>query len=65
MKKSNLKTLSAGELEKKVSEMEESLRELRFKSEGARPKNVKGERSLRKEIARALTFLQMQKQHEH
>ncbi len=62
MKKGNLKALNTEELTKALAELRENLRELHFKAEGARPKNVKEEASFRKEIARALTFINEQKQ---
>lgn len=45
------------ELEKKLTELRESVRVIRFKTEGAKPKNVKESVFLRKDIARILTFI--------
>ncbi len=53
--KENLKVVKTGELMKDLEEAEESLRSLRFKSQGSRPKNVKEAASLKKKIARILT----------
>ena len=53
----NLKDLKKGELDKKLIELRESLRVLRFKAEGARSKNVKESLSLKKQVARVLTML--------
>lgn len=57
MKKKGLKGISREDLEKKLLELEEKLRVLKFKAEGAKSKNVKEGRNLRKEIARVLTEL--------
>ncbi len=54
-KEENLKSFSAEELKKRLSELEEKMRSLKFKAEGAKSKNVKEGRNLRKEIARTLT----------
>ncbi len=53
----NLRSLGKGELSKKLAELEEKMRTLKFKAEGAKSKNVREERGLRKEIARVLTEL--------
>ncbi len=45
------------ELRKKLSELQERKRALQFKTEGAKSKNVKESKNLRKEIARVLTEL--------
>jgi ribosomal protein L29 len=47
----------ADELRKTIADKREELRALRFGSAGSKNKNVKAARSLRKEIARALTAL--------
>jgi len=57
----NLKGESREELKKKLAEFEEKMRELKFKAEGAKSKNVKEGKSLRKEIARVLTELNAKK----
>ncbi len=56
-KKENLKSETPEELKKMLAELRESARILRFKAEGARPKNVKEFSSLRKKAARILTRL--------
>ena len=57
MKKLSLKNHSAEDLQKLVGEKREELRVLRFASSGSKNRNVKLTRTLRKEIARALTEL--------
>lgn len=54
-KKESLKTISTDELEKDLAKTREELRTLRFKSEGARSKNVKEVLNVRRQIARLLT----------
>jgi ribosomal protein L29 len=54
-RKENLKEVSGEELSKKLSALRENLRTLRFKSEGAKSKNVKEELALRRAVARILT----------
>ena len=54
-KKDNLKNMKVGEARKKVAELQESLRVIRFKAEGSKSKNVKEAQALRKQIARILT----------
>jgi ribosomal protein L29 len=56
-KKENLKDLKAGELEKKLATLEETLRVIRFKAEGAKSKNVKEAASIKKQIAQIKTIL--------
>ncbi len=56
-KKENLKSMTDEELRKKLSELQERKRALQFKTEGAKSKNVKESKNLRKEIARVLTEL--------
>jgi len=60
-KKINFRGMGKGELEKKLADSREEIRVLRFKSEGAKPKNVKGELALRRNIARILTILHEEK----
>lgn len=45
------------ELSKKLADFREHLQGLRFKAEGARSKNVKEVKNLKKEIARVLTVM--------
>jgi ribosomal protein L29 len=54
-KKENLKDMKGDELKKKLLELEEQIRILRFKAEGSKSKNVKQVGSLKKQIARVLT----------
>ena len=56
-KKTNYNTQSAAELTKAVANKREELRSLRFSVAGSKNKNVKLARTLRKDIARALTAL--------
>lgn len=59
-KKDNLKEMKKEDLKKRLREFEERVRALRFKAEGAKSKNVKEGRTLRREIARILTELNNQ-----
>jgi ribosomal protein L29 len=54
-KKITFKEHSPEDLQKFVNEKREALRALRFSASGSKNKNVKQARTLRKEIARALT----------
>jgi len=54
-KEENLKGMKIDELKTKLVDLEESMRVLRFKAQGARSKNVKESVTLRKQIARVLT----------
>ena len=54
-KKENLKGMKENELKKKLVDLEESIRILRFKAEGSKSKNVKEHATLKKQIARVLT----------
>ena len=56
-KKDNLKDMGKGELDKKLSALREDLRQLRFKTEGSRSKNVKEIAGLKKQVARVLTAI--------
>jgi len=51
----NFKTASVEDLERYASQKREELRNLRFAGAGSKNKNVKLARTLRREIARALT----------
>ncbi|MFA5936434.1 MAG: 50S ribosomal protein L29 [Candidatus Paceibacterota bacterium] len=53
--KENLKGMNKDELKKKLIDLEEEIRVLRFKAQGSRSKNVKESVTLRKQIARVLT----------
>ncbi len=56
-KKLDLKNHSQEELIKLAGEKREELRALRFNVAGSKNRNVKAARTLRKEVARALTQL--------
>jgi len=54
-KKENLKEMKTADLNKKLGTLREEERSMRFKAEGARSKNVKALKNLKKDIARILT----------
>ena len=56
-KKENLKEMRKEELEKKLSLLREEIMVIRFKTEGAKSKNVNESATIRKQIARILTVL--------
>jgi ribosomal protein L29 len=56
-KKDNLKEHTVEDLMKLAHDKREELRRLSFAAEGSKNRNVKGVRTLRKTIARALTEL--------
>ncbi|MBX4192254.1 50S ribosomal protein L29 [Candidatus Parcubacteria bacterium] len=56
-KKLNLKDNTPADLHKLVADKQEELRALRFNVAGSKTRNVKLARTLRKEVARALTEL--------
>lgn len=60
-KKNNLKGVKIEELKKNLLALRESLRVIRFKAEGSKSKNVKEEKSLKKQIARVLTEINRKK----
>lgn len=51
----NIKGMKTDELKKKLVDLQESIRVIRFKAQGSKIKNVKESASLRKEAARVLT----------
>jgi ribosomal protein L29 len=51
----NLKGRNKDELKEKLLELQEKLRNLKFKTEGSKSKNVKEAGSFKKQIARVLT----------
>ncbi len=51
----DLREMKAEELQKKLAGLEEQIRALKFKAEGAKSKNVKESRTLRKQVAQILT----------
>jgi ribosomal protein L29 len=60
-KEENLKGMKKDELKKKLDDLEEELRVLRFKAQGSKSKNVKEAMMLRKQIARVLTEMNHKK----
>jgi ribosomal protein L29 len=54
-KNDKFKGVSMEELKKSLASFEDSLRSLRFKSEGSKSKNVKESMTFRKQIARIKT----------
>ncbi|MFA6586050.1 MAG: 50S ribosomal protein L29 [Candidatus Paceibacterota bacterium] len=53
--KENFKGMKMEELKKKLIDLEESIRVLRFKAQGSKSKNVKEHMTLKKQVARVLT----------
>ncbi|MFZ2205601.1 MAG: 50S ribosomal protein L29 [Minisyncoccia bacterium] len=51
----SIKGMATGDLKKKLVDLQESIRVLRFKAQGSKVKNVKESSTLRKEVARVLT----------
>jgi ribosomal protein L29 len=51
----NLKGMNQDELKRKLVELQEKLRALKFRTEGSKSKNVKESVSLRKQVAKVLT----------
>jgi ribosomal protein L29 len=62
MKSKDLKTKTPADLAKLVSEKREALRVFRFGGAGAKTKNVREGRAIRKDIARILTALNSRKE---
>jgi len=54
------KGMRSGELTKKLADLQEEIRVLRFKSEGAKSKNVKESAALKKDIARVMTLIKQE-----
>ena len=61
MKTKDITTKTSADLMKLVAEKREALRVFRFGGAGAKAKNVKEGRAIRKDIARILTALNAQK----
>jgi len=59
--KENLKGMKVDELKKKLVDMQENLRVLRFKMEGSKSKDVKESAKLKKEIDKVLTEINKKK----
>ena len=57
----NLKGMKKDELKKKLIDLEENIRVLRFKAQGSKSKNVKESATLRKQVARVLTEINSKK----
>ena len=60
-KKENFKGIKKEELNKKLADLRESIRVLRFKAQGSKSKNVKESATLRKQVARVLTEINKKK----
>lgn len=60
-KQNNLKDVKLEDLNKKLKELEEKIRLIKFKAEGAKSKNVKEGQMLRREVARVLTEINARK----
>jgi ribosomal protein L29 len=60
-KEENLKGMKKDELQKKLIDLEENIRVLRFKAQGSKSKNVKESVNLRKQVARVLTEINSKK----
>jgi len=58
--KGSFKGMKLAELTKKLTDLQENVRSIRFKSEGSKSKNVKEFGNLRKNIARILTEIRAQ-----
>jgi ribosomal protein L29 len=55
--KVNIKEMKGEELKKELVSLKENLRNIHFKAEGSRSKNVKEALNIKKQIARILTEL--------
>ena len=62
MKKLDLKTKTAADMQKMLADKREALRVFRFGAAGAKTKNVKEGRAIRKDIARILTAMNARKE---
>jgi ribosomal protein L29 len=56
-KKENSKVIEENDSEKKLATLRESIRVIKFKTEGSKSKNVKELATLKKEVARVLTAM--------
>jgi ribosomal protein L29 len=61
MKMKEITTKTVADLNKLIAEKQESLRTFRFGTAGAKTKNVKEGRTIRKDIARMMTAISMKK----
>jgi ribosomal protein L29 len=59
--KENLRHLKEAELKKKLLDLKSNILDLRFKAQGSKSKNVKQFSSLRKQVARVLTVMNVPK----
>ena len=57
----NFKEMKADELKKKLAELRESIRLIHFKSEGAKSKNVKEGKTIKRQVAQILTEINASK----
>ena len=62
MKKLDIKTKTAADMQKMLADKREALRVFRFGAAGAKTKNVKEGRAIRKDIARILTAMNVKKE---
>lgn len=60
-KTENFKEMGMDELKKKLIDLKEEIRVLRFKAQGSKSKNVKESATLRKKVARILTEINKKK----
>ncbi|OGI74727.1 50S ribosomal protein L29 [Candidatus Nomurabacteria bacterium RIFCSPHIGHO2_01_FULL_43_16] len=51
----NLKNMKVDELKKQLALLQEEVRVIKFKAEGSKSKNVKENRTLKRQIARVMT----------
>ncbi len=58
--KNSFKGMKLADLNKQLATLQENARVIRFKAEGAKPKNVKEIANLKKDIARILTEIKAQ-----
>lgn len=65
MKIKEIKDKTIADLNKLISEKKESLRVFRFGTSGAKTKNVKEGKTLRKDIARIMTILNEKRRSGH
>jgi ribosomal protein L29 len=62
MKKIDIKTKTAADIDKMLADRREALRVFRFGASGSKTKNVKEGRAIRKDIARILTAMNSKKE---
>ena len=62
MKKIDIKTKTEADMQKMLADKREALRVFRFGAAGAKTKNVKEGRAIRKDIARILTAMKFKEE---